>query len=220
MYINAVLLTALSLLIFCNGDAVWEDFTRHRTQVTNLIVSQFNTDATNMPTIGLFGAGKSYDINISSLAKLFEVHLMDINSSSLQFGIMFQNQTNNSKVHIHTLDLSGIEDCFTKDTIISIRDCTTRANSFSIHKSSNPVAKKLPFRFTASLCMISQLVLKALDFGDASLAFAVRNAHIRLLIESTAPRGKGILFTDIIEVSKLPGERFLQHMILPRSWKS
>ena len=62
----------------------------------------------------------------------------------------------------------------------------------------------------ASACVLTQLldsVVLSLDAGHSrfrELLLAVRNTHLRLLVELVAPGGLAVLFTDVVSSDTLP----------------
>lgn len=187
--------------------SAWDLYARHRERVTSLITG--NETAAG-GRLCVFGAGNCNDIDLARLCTAFdEVHLVDLDEESLSAGVATQRCARNESVVLHGgVDLSGICGSLAK---LANRDVTTddiaELNRLITTEPFSEVAKSCDV--TVSVGLLSQLiepVLKTVtDVAQAvPLVQALRQRHLRMLIEQCASGGRALLITEIVSADTAP----------------
>ena len=181
----------------------WQHYAPHRARVQELILSGREL----MPP-GRFcalGAGNCNDLELPRLIGAFrEVHLVDIDPRAMNTAARRQGVAESQGLCLHApVDLTGIADLVTawKTRQPTLADVRQAIESSGRHPQ--------PFDFSAdvvlSCCVLSQLVGYATDSlggdrhpGFRDLVQAIRARHLRLMSDSLAPGGTGLLVCDLV----------------------
>lgn len=185
----------------------------HRERLTALILEQ--APAGGSGRLCLLGAGNTNDVDLSRLLGAFrEVHLADIDREALGRAVARLTDAERARVHLHApLDLSGMFDDFDGWRASAARlggDAAERAAA--VRAAAGRVAARLPgpFETVVSCCILTQIQLSLLELvGDRDPAFPVLRAalsaiHVRTLAALIAPRGTGLLATDMTSSATYP----------------
>ena len=182
----------------------WVTFQPHRRRVTELIVG---SGADRGGRLCVLGAGNCNDLDLDRLANAFsEVHLVDVDREALEKAAKRQSLEDSSCVVLHGgIDLGGIA-----AQLSAARPASATEWEFDdlIRQAAQPPESSLadlgaPFDVVASTCLLTQLMNSAVDALGAGhprapeLLAAIRTAHVRLLAKAVAPRGRGLLITDV-----------------------
>lgn len=197
-----------------NREAIdaWNLYEPHRRRVTSLIREALPDDELDSARVCLLGAGNCNDVDLNSLVEQrANVLLIDLDADSLQQGIARQNLTDRSEVQFQTdLDLTGLFDQLQPRSSSSqaysaqdVRELAAQAETYSVNE--------LPggFDVVASMCLLSQLIDGILHcIPDPQMALpllqAVRQRHLRLLLEQCRPGGRAVLFSEIVSSDTCP----------------
>lgn len=208
----------------------WDLYEPHRRRVTSLILEALSVvetrpgEALNSTRVCLLGAGNCNDVDLNSLVEQrADVLLVDLDADALQQGITRQNLTQRSEVQLQAnSDLTGLFDQLqlrnSSGKLYSaqdVQDLVAQAETYS--------ANDLPggFDVVASMCLLSQLIEGVLHcIPDPQLALpllqAVRQRHLRLLLEQCRPGGRAILFSEIVSSDTCPELRVTPDDELPQ----
>ena len=155
--------------------AAWEWFASHRARVTAELVRAGSR------SVGIWGAGNCNDVDLQVLLQHYgQVTLYDIDYQAM---------------------IEGVE----RQSLAPGRDrlALVAADAFQwggCHVSQPPPRHEI----TASICLLSQLCHYAqLEAGQAAadpwqIVEPVRSDHISLLLHSTEPSGRALLFNDFV----------------------
>ncbi|MEX0712462.1 MAG: hypothetical protein WD278_08940 [Pirellulales bacterium] len=188
----------------------WQAFEGHRRRVTELLTGTARSAADRLCVLG---AGNANDIDLGQLTSAFaEVHLVDLDSEALDFGLLRQQPAMRDRIHLHRqVDVTGAWDLLAAwspealPTPDEIDRCIERVTRFA-----GP-ALPAPFDAAASVCLVSQLVegaVAALGHHHArllELIVAIRTSHLRMLAQLVRPGGRGLLVTDFVSSDTVPG---------------
>jgi len=188
----------------------WDLYASHRKRVTDLLCR----GATPRPgRLIVLGAGNCNDLDLAQLAGSFsEVHLADLDRAALEFGRTQQPELNSSQVQLHgDIDVTGVCEDLARwnpqnpPSQEQVALCARRAVSAALPDLP------APFDVAASVCLLTQLTeTVALAVGErhprfVDLMLAVRNRHLRMLVELTKPGGRLCLVTDVVSSVTYPG---------------
>ncbi|HMP78939.1 MAG TPA: hypothetical protein PKD54_05770 [Pirellulaceae bacterium] len=183
----------------------------HRQVVTRAIVGAMENSPADRCCI--VGAGHCQDLNLQSLLSAFrEVHLVDIDTSSIEHGIHRQQVAQSARIHAHGgFDVTGVHQLLIECSQMSD---PARVDLEALHrqiKEFNWNALGAGFDVVASTCMFSQVVQHVLDtlgpMGEAvyvPIIQALRLRHLELVVAACRPGGVGLLFTDVVSSDTLP----------------
>lgn len=178
-----------------------EFFASHRATLTNLIMSQKDTQKKRLCVLG---AGNCNDLDLNYLAQMFsEVHLVDIDREAVGKARVNLPKDLFEKVHLHApLDISGAHKHLVKWRNMQVTPEALIAFPESAVKS---IINKLPgeFDYVVSACLLSQILLVFRKLlGESHPLFEAGTVtllvtHLRLLLALLQPHGKALLVTDI-----------------------
>jgi hypothetical protein len=185
----------------------------HRERLTGAILDRALPDGTGR--LCLLGAGNANDVDLSRLVRSYrEIHLVDIDAEALARVGDRLSAAERAQVSVHApVELSGMFDDFETWTRVAPRFIASRDElAQAARAAARAVAARLPgpFDTVVSCCMLTQIQLSLRDLiGDRDRAFpplrAVMNAiHVRLLAGLIAPRGNGLLVTDMASSTTYP----------------
>lgn len=212
----------------------WNLYSTHRQELERLIVPE-------RPglRICVLGAGNCNDLDLRWLVEAYrEVHLVDIDATALEHAVEFQKVHDSPRVHLHGgVDLTGLAGRMsgwikTPPSSDEVQQCTAAAFPVRLTgqspsglaaepKAISPLAQSLsgPFDVVLSPCVLSQLITPARDSigeshpGFDSLLAALRAAHVSLMLDLLAPKGKGVLACDLFssatvdDLARVPKEQ-------------
>jgi hypothetical protein len=190
----------------------WERYTSHRQRVMEILIQAHDPNA-GPSSIFVWGAGNCNDLDLRQLAERFEtVCLADLDAAALDFGVRQQGMFANDRLQLlDGIDATGIGKTLSGWTPQSppsgeeVAACVREANSKSVPELP------APFDVVASLGLLTQLIESvALAVGEHHSGFpdlmvAVRNRHLRQLVETLRPGGRFVLVTDVVSSTTVPG---------------
>lgn len=152
------------------------------------------------PRLCVLGAGNCNDLDLAQLVKYFrEIHLIDIDSDSLQAAADRHETAVRGRLHLHgEVDLSGLVDCM--DANQSSPEALLRA----IDSAPLPAVLNGAFDVVASICTLTQIleiVLRTFEPTHSHflpLVQALRLRHLKQLSRGLKPGGRGVLITDVV----------------------
>jgi hypothetical protein len=180
---------------------LWERFGDHRQRVTAeiLALAPAATDARG-GRLCLLGAGNANDLDLEALAARFdEVHLVDIDPSSLSRATGRQSPAVRAKLRSHApVDLSGLYQQLERTTRLPPPDEMVIAGTAE-------VLRQLPSEFdvVASSCVLSQMswAIGHLASPDEMLLPMLEQSllriHLRTLLRLIRPKGAALLVSDL-----------------------
>jgi len=179
----------------------WEHGSKHREILTGCLVDL----AGQQQRLCVLGAGNCNDLDLKRLSQVFrEIHLVDLDEQALDHAVQSQSLANDSKVILHTHDLTGVGQQLA-DWNADDSDADARLTEI-IEQLSRPAALDLPgpFDVVCSTCVLSQLIdLAVKTVGDThsrfeELMLAVRYQHFQTLIDLMGECGTGLLVSDFV----------------------
>ena len=168
----------------------------------------------------VLGAGNSNDLDLRLLCSAFgRVHLVDLDREALEQGALQQQAMPNSGLCLHgNMDISGV-----LDRIAGWQSGTNVDEQIELLRSPPAPIIPAPFDVVASTGLLTQLldsVVLALGPDHPRLfdaISAVRQRHLRLLIEILAPAGTAVLVTEIVSSDTFPQLPKLRESELPQA---
>lgn len=183
----------------------WNQFAAHRARVTALVIASIpaaapsSTSASAPPPPGrrllVLGAGNCNDIDLVALLAKFEtIHLVDVDRLALERAVASLDGEQRARIVLRAP--------------VNLARGLTR-------DSSLPGRDQLPddeknFDVVLSACVLSQLVLdiaEAITTGEEALVEAIQGArshHVRLMLSLLAPKGVGLLVSDMVSSDTVP----------------
>ncbi len=187
----------------------WDQYAEHRRLVTELLT---NARGPGRERLCVLGAGNANDLDLAALAAAFrEVHLVDIDAAALAAATARLPAETSGSIKCHAgVDLTGILPQLDSWAAETPPDEGAVDSALQAAVEFAGPALPGPFDVVVSTCVLTQLiesVVKSLDpahprFRD--LLLAVRDRHLRLLVELTAPGGVAMLVTDIVSSDTCP----------------
>lgn len=185
----------------------WDHFAAHRRQVTQMLVPG---ELAMGGRLGVLGAGNCNDLELPHLLSVFDrVTLVDIDADALNAAVARQQVAAHERLHLRGgVDLTGVSSVMgawasTKPSNAEIDRCLDTI------RRSKPLAIGGPFDVLLSPCVLSQICLYATDaLGQshpraADVRRAIRQQHLRQLVEGLAPGGTGLLVIDLAQAAKV-----------------
>lgn len=180
----------------------WNHFAPHRAHLTELLIPGFLTHAGSLCVLG---AGNCNDLCLRRLTEAFsEVHLVDLDDAALTQAIQRQGVADSSCLRLHPgLDLMGI--AATLSTWAQSPPHPADVDA-AIARARTAAVATLPgpFDVVLSSCLLSQLCGYADDMlgrghlRSPDLRRAIRDRHLRLMVDLLAPGGTGLLICDLV----------------------
>lgn len=179
----------------------WQYFAAHRAQVEQLLLPDCSYPAGRLCVLG---AGNCNDLDLPRLMERFdEIHLVDLDPAAVAQAVRRQGVDVSPKIRLHApVDLTGIA-----DALGSWRGRSPAADAIDavIRRAADAPHPALggPFDVVLSPCILSQIVGYARDaLGRshprcANLRVAVRQRHLRLIVDLLAPSGSGLIVSDL-----------------------
>ena len=184
----------------------WALYSGHREHFTHAVLSSAKTGHERLCVLG---AGKSNDLDLEQLARAFsEVHLVDLEPSSVAQAISRQDPATRSKLVPHTpLDLSLLS---SKRSAKWQRKPPSAAELEQLSQATlQQITNRLPgpFDVVVSACVLTQLGFALTQaFREphpllGALRHCVLELHLRTLLALTGPRGTALFVSDLASSS-------------------
>jgi hypothetical protein len=179
----------------------WQHFAAHRAQVEQLLLPDCSHPAGRLCVLG---AGNCNDLDLPRLAERFdEIHLVDLDPAAVAQAVRRQGVEASAKIRLHApVDLTGIADAL--GSWRGWAPATAEIDSVIRQAADAPhPALGGPFEVVLSPCILSQIVGYARDaLGRshprcADLRVAVRQRHLRLIVDLLTPGGSGLIVSDL-----------------------
>lgn len=197
----------------------WEGFASHRARVMECILAAAGG------RLAVLGAGNVNDIDLARLLESFdELHLVDLDAEAPALGVARQGVAPSS-VRVHgAVDLSGVMEHLDgfwggaadeRAAETAVDAAVRAATAFATPSLGGP------FDVVVSACLLSQLVDQVVNTlgpdhpGTPRLVRAVRDRHLRLLLDLAAPGGHVLLVTDVLSTAVDPQLGSLPDSALP-----
>jgi hypothetical protein len=179
----------------------WEHFAAHREKVEQLLLPDCSHPAGRLCVLG---AGNCNDLNLPRLIERFdEIHLVDLDASAVAGAVRRQGMESCSKFCLHApVDLTGIAAALSSWAgRAPTRGEIDQAIRLACDAPPPPLGG--PFDVVLSPCLLSQIVGYARDTLGRSharcseLRLAVRQRHLRLIVDLLTPGGSGLIVSDM-----------------------
>jgi hypothetical protein len=207
--------------------AAWEPSSGHRAHVTHLLREA--AGALLAPRrLCVLGAGHCNDLALGMLLDAYdEVHLVDLDADSLAAGVARQAPTQaplaSKRLKSHgCMDVTGCLMQLAQEINPATADPARVGEWIERIKNLPPFPQPSPFHVVVSLGMLTQIAECALLLVGGpdhprgnDLLFALRNHHLRKLLEMTRPGGEAILITDVVSSFTFPNLPILDDADLP-----
>jgi len=154
---------------------MWDQYAEHRARVTQLVLSG------GSGRLVVLGAGNCNDLDLATLAGRFdEIHLVDLDGPAMAAATDRQRLPADAKLYLHgDVDVTAL----------------TQAQIDSIGKAD----------VVASTTLLTQLLDSVGQAGgDTPAVLAARDTHLLLMADLLAPRGFGLLVTDVVSSDTCP----------------
>jgi hypothetical protein len=205
--------------------AAWEPSAAHRGQVTQML----REAARDLPAprrLCVLGAGNCNDLALGMLLESYdELHLVDLDADALADGVARQAPTAVKRIKTHgRMDVTGcltqLAQDITPDTSVPARVAVWIERIKNLPLFPQPS----PFHVVVSLAMLTQIAECALLLVGGpehprgnDLLFALRNHHLRKLLEMTRSGGYAFLITDVVSSFTFPNLPLLDDAKLPNA---
>jgi hypothetical protein len=187
----------------------WQMYASHRARIERLIVPQDRGGR-----LCALGAGNCNDLDLRWLTDVYaEVHLVDLDPASVRLGIDRQGIAGFPKLHVHApFDLTNVAAEVAKWSHAT-------PSSADIERGLQRLREPPDTPWGAcdvvlSPCVLTQTITPSRDTlrnvtpaaEAAAKAFrtALRDRHLRLMRDSLAPAGRGVLVIDLVSSEKVP----------------
>ena len=190
----------------------WGLYEGHRANVTRLL-REAASETAKPRRLAALGAGNCNDLDLAGLLGDFdELHLVDLDAVALRDGVSRQQLGKSAAIKQHgRMDVTGCLSLLAGDLHPDnavderIDRWIARINELP------PFPQPSPFGVVASLCLLTQISEIALLLVGGpnhprgnDLLFALRNHHLRKLLEMTRPGGVALLLTDVVASFTFP----------------
>lgn len=206
-----------------NTREAWEPSAGHRAHVTQLLRDAAQEIAAPR-RLCLLGAGNCNDVALDMLLAAYdELHLVDLDADSLAAGVARQAPSEVKRIRSHgRMDVTGCLTQLTKEITPSSADPAQIGEWIERIKNLPSFPQPSPFQVVASLALLTQIGECALLLVGGpnhargnELLFALRNHHLRKLLEMTRPGGVAFLITDVVSSFTFPNLPLLADVDLP-----
>jgi len=159
-------------------------------------------------SLGVLGAGQLNDVRLDELLRRYRtVTLVDVDVDTVRAAVIRHGVVESDACRVHApVDLTGILDVLPTGSADSGIGVEALLGKVAAHHSD---VRGRPFDLTASLGALSQLhqsvVDSSLQRADvARVCIAVRDKHLRDLVQLTRPGGTVVLVTDVVSTVTAP----------------
>jgi hypothetical protein len=186
-----------------------EHFQTHRAHAMQLLMQFAGTPPGKLCVLG---AGNCNDLNLPELLSRFrEICLVDLDRAAPELAVARRlSAPHLSRVHVAaSTDVTGIYRLL--QTATENPDIPLDSGAvLTLLAAAPPQFPGAPFDCVVSGCLLSQLIDSAqlaLGANHASLfevILALREQHLRTLVQTLAPGGRGLLISDFVSSQSLP----------------
>lgn len=184
------------------GRDAWDRFAPHRDRVQALLTGCAADDA----SLCILGPGNVNDVRLGSLVDQFaEVHLVDLDVAAVHSGLARQGFAGHDRCTVHEpTDLTGMLDGL---DAAADPEAGTRLVDGLLRQLCT--VRGSPFDVTLSSGLLTQLLQSVVDSTlardeVARVSLALRDKHLRDLVNLTRIGGTLILVTDIVSTASAP----------------
>lgn len=201
----------------------WDVSAGHRAMVTDLL-REAGEELPSPRKLCVLGAGNCNDLDLGMLLDVYdELHLVDLDADSLAAGIDRQAPAARKRIRSHgRMDVTGCLTQLAQEMTPTTADPQRIGKWIERIKALPPFPQPSPFHVVVSLGMLTQISECALLLVGGpntprgnDLLFALRNHHLRKLLEMTRPGGTAILVTDVVSSFTFPNLPILGEHELP-----
>jgi hypothetical protein len=190
----------------------WGASAPHRARVTALVREALPRGRAGA-RLCVLGAGNCNDLDLEALAPAFEaVHLVDVDDEAVEHAVARQSAAVRARLVVHTpFDLTG---AFPLLGSWSRRGPSPADVAELADRAVVAAVDRLPGRFEVVLssCLLSRMMMTTAAALGArhqalhAVASALGLGHLRAVSARLAPRGAGILVTDLVDSDAYPVE--------------
>lgn len=185
----------------------WDAFAPHRARVTELIAT---AGGNRGRTLCILGAGNGNDFDLTLLAPRFDqITLVDLDDEALDHCLASQPADVAARIRVFAgVDLSGILDLLDHSHDEPLTPERIDEAIEHARRASTP-SGLANYDVVASTCLLTQMIDSVATaigadhprFADVSLA--VRDGHLKRIVEMTASSGTALLMTDFVSSDTL-----------------
>lgn len=189
---------------------LWSAFSAHRQEITKLLTS---IAPRRNGSLAVWGAGRTTDLDLISLQQQYAtIDLLDLEPSITREAMTQRGFDDQHNVTVQqAMDLSGLNEHWDQ-----FRPRPSESSLEKIREACGNVELQLgQYDVVASTCLLSQILRQWYDcmkesgisLADESLygtLRTIRERHIELLLEHTAPGGTALLISDMTTSEALP----------------
>jgi hypothetical protein len=187
----------------------WDLFREHREQVTRLLEDAAPSEE---GSLCILGAGNSNDLDLNALLRRYrEIHLVDVDSDALQFGVTSQGCAGASNILLHgDVDLTAIADHLARGTPDDPLNDAELDECLRVSSTDRLAGLPAPFDTVASVCTLSQLLgATVVSLGEnhpryVEMTMHLRNRHLKLLLDLLRPGGTAVFVLDFVSSATCP----------------
>ncbi len=211
-----------------NTAPMYDEFSLHREMVSKVIDQCLKTlpprPGNELPTLTIWGAGNTNDLDLPNLCARFRmIQLIDLDPNSLDRALQRTDLTDDNKRKIRLIgqcDATGMLQLLAElggGSADPQKTAAETARLIALAESARPTtipsqraAEIAATDVVVSTCLLSQLidtVFKTLgnDFVEVnSVVLAVRDNHLRMLLDAVATGAVAALVTDFVSSDTLP----------------
>jgi hypothetical protein len=184
---------------------LWSAFATHRRQVFEILRT---VSPTPTASLCVWGAGRTTDLDLIGLLDHYaDITLVDLDPELTQRAMHQRGFTDHPRVTVkQNFDLTGIAHLWSQ-----LETSPSKEKLDELILSAQKAKLDLPqFDVVASTCLLSQIIQNAsvaIPTNDANLGSvvrALREQHLRLILDHTKPGGCGMLITDLTSSVAMP----------------
>ena len=201
---------------------LWEEYACHRRHVMELLAAA--ADQLRPRRLCALGAGNCNDLDLPKLLRSYnEIHLVDVDSAAVEAAVARQGAAG-PRVRIHgRMDVTGCLHSLIRDLSTNGIENGQLDGWIEKIRTLAPFPQPSPFCVVVSLGLVTQLAEIAFSLVGGpdhprgnDLLFALRNHHLRKILEMTRPGGVAVLITDVVSSATMPELEALDERVLPR----
>ena len=211
----------------------WELFGPHRERVTQLILDAVRgmQPRERRTRVALLGAGNCNDLELSRLAEVADLHLVDLDEHAMRDALRRQQPQRVASVCVHRRDVTGVIDAladptsWTPETFGELLARVESGSDWPTRTGASDAATFADCDLVVSLNLLTQLVDIALHARGAQdalfvqAALALQESHLMLLRRLRAPAGRCLLVTDAVssltcpDLPQIPREQLANYLL-------
>ena len=192
----------------------WDFFENHRNH-TNIAICdarKYLPESNSEPSVAILGCGNGNDLDLKSIANTFsKIHLFDFDPAAIEY--LESQQLSDpallkSVVIEPPVDLSGVA-----AELDNLPSELSESQVSSLIQRTRSVENVLPdrkFDVVVSTSILTQLLASVVSsLGDDSeyknaLMLAIRDGHLKLMVDLICSGGAGVLISDFVSSDTLP----------------